>query len=169
MTVKHSQLDGATFPYEEMNHESDNFAEQWIGRGSSKPQLFPLISSITLLVFYLWDCRYTKWIVLNVKIDDTDHLKWQIRNIVESVTSDILTWVQEDQNTDELWTEQQIGFTLNFSINKVNFHIFAFVLFVCMYELFLHLSLGEWNFQQQNECGIFCAYYTLCALSPPPP
>lgn len=70
-----------------------NIPHQWIGRGSVKPWP-PRSPDLTPLDFYLWD--YVKQHVYSERINDINHLKQRITDVIHSVTPDILNRVWEE-------------------------------------------------------------------------
>ncbi|GBN17400.1 hypothetical protein AVEN_212158-1, partial [Araneus ventricosus] len=69
------------------------FPQRWIGRAdvTAWPSLFP---DITPLDFYL--VGYVKQHVYSERINDINHLKQRITDVIHSVTSDVLTRVWEE-------------------------------------------------------------------------
>ncbi|GBM99418.1 hypothetical protein AVEN_78636-1 [Araneus ventricosus] len=78
---KHCSFLDATFP------------QRWIGRGAvmAWPPRYP---DITPLDFYLWG--YVKQHVYSARVNDINHLKQRITDVIHSVTPDVLTRVWEE-------------------------------------------------------------------------
>ncbi|GBM52251.1 hypothetical protein AVEN_39767-1, partial [Araneus ventricosus] len=69
------------------------FPQWWIGRGAIMAWS-PRSPVITPLVFYLWD--YMKQHGHSERINDINHLKQRITDVIHSVTPDVLTRVWEE-------------------------------------------------------------------------
>ncbi|GBM07241.1 hypothetical protein AVEN_25495-1 [Araneus ventricosus] len=69
------------------------FPQRWIGRGAVMA-LPPRSLDITPLDFYLWG--YVKQHVYSEHINDINHLKQRITDVIHSVTPDVLTRVWEE-------------------------------------------------------------------------
>ncbi|GBM72091.1 hypothetical protein AVEN_212861-1, partial [Araneus ventricosus] len=69
------------------------FPQRWIGRGAVKAWP-PRSPDITPLYFYLWG--YVKQHAYSERINDINHLKQGITDVIHSVTPDVLTRVWEE-------------------------------------------------------------------------
>ncbi|GBN45170.1 hypothetical protein AVEN_140995-1, partial [Araneus ventricosus] len=87
--------DGAPPQYVNIVREflDTTFPQRWIGR-SAVMAWPPRSSDQTLLDFYLWG--YVKQHVYSERINDINHLKQRITDVIHSVTPDVLTCVWED-------------------------------------------------------------------------
>ncbi|GBO24191.1 hypothetical protein AVEN_46474-1 [Araneus ventricosus] len=88
------QQDGAPPHYGDIVREFlDTFPQRWIGRGAviAWP---PRSQDVTPLDFYSWG--YVKQHVYSERINDINHLKQRITDVIHSVTPDVLTRVCEE-------------------------------------------------------------------------
>ncbi|GBO22716.1 hypothetical protein AVEN_46074-1 [Araneus ventricosus] len=96
------QQDGAPPHYGNIDREflDTTFPQRWIGMDAvmSWPPLSP---DITPLDFCLWG--YVKQHVYSERINDINHLKQRITDVIHSVTPDVLTrvWEELDYRLDE--------------------------------------------------------------------
>ncbi|GBN65768.1 hypothetical protein AVEN_97123-1 [Araneus ventricosus] len=95
------QEDGAPPHYGNIVREflDTTFPQRWIGRGAVMAWP-PRSPDITPLDFYLWG--YVKQRVYSERINDIDHLKQRITDVIHSVTPDVLTrmWEELDYRLD---------------------------------------------------------------------
>ncbi|GBN77650.1 hypothetical protein AVEN_131335-1 [Araneus ventricosus] len=86
--------DGAPSHYSNIVREFlvTTFPQRWIGRGAVMAWP-PRSPDITPLDFYLWG--YVKKHVYSERINDINHLKQRITDVIHSVTPDVLTRVWE--------------------------------------------------------------------------
>ncbi|GBM09405.1 hypothetical protein AVEN_184104-1 [Araneus ventricosus] len=89
------QQDGAPPHYGNIVREvlDTTFPQRWIGRGAVMAWP-PRSPDITPLDFYLWG--YVKQHVYSERINDINHLKQRITDVIHSVTPDVLTRVWEE-------------------------------------------------------------------------
>ncbi|GBN37985.1 hypothetical protein AVEN_157942-1 [Araneus ventricosus] len=92
-----SQQHGAPPHYGNIVREflDTTFSQRWIDRGAIMAWP-PLSTDITPLDFYLWG--YVKQHAYNELINDINHLKQRITDVIHSVTPDFLTRVWEELN-----------------------------------------------------------------------
>ncbi|GBN98564.1 hypothetical protein AVEN_115424-1 [Araneus ventricosus] len=78
------------------------FPQRWIGRGAVMTWP-PRSPDIIPLDFYLWG--YVKQHVYSERINDINHLKHRITDVIHSVTPDVLTcvWEGPDYRLDVCW------------------------------------------------------------------
>ncbi|GBM17514.1 hypothetical protein AVEN_193793-1 [Araneus ventricosus] len=91
----HLSRDGAPLHYGDIVREflDTTFPQRWIGRGAVMAWP-PRSPDITPLDFYLWD--YVKQHEYSERINDINHLKQRITDVIHSVTPDVFTRVWEE-------------------------------------------------------------------------
>ncbi|GBO08300.1 hypothetical protein AVEN_171614-1 [Araneus ventricosus] len=89
------QQDGAPPHYGNIVREflDKTFPQRWIGSGAVMA-LPPLSPDITPLDFYVWG--YVKQHVYSERINDINHFKQRITDVIHTVTPDVLTRVWEE-------------------------------------------------------------------------